>query len=59
MSSTNESSTEYESDDGSISTNNPEEIRDVSKIHPEINARDAKSKIRERIKQTLNKWKGS
>ena len=35
-----------------------EEIWDGGQIHPGIKARDAKLKIRDHIKQTINEWKG-
>ena len=50
-------STENDSDDGSISTDDLEDIWGGSQIHPELNARDARLKIRDRIKQTQNEWK--
>ena len=48
-----------DSDDGSISTNSLEYIRDRSQIHPELNARYARFKIRDHNKQTKNEWKGA
>ena len=44
-----ESSTDNESDDGSIHTNYFEVIWDEKYAHPDINAKDAKLKIRDRI----------
>ena len=41
LASIDESSTEDDYGDGSISTNALEEIRDGSQIHPELNARYA------------------
>ena len=45
--------------DRSISTNALGEIWDGSQIHPELNTRDSRLKIRDYIKQTKNKWKGA
>ena len=45
-------STNNDSDDESISMNALEEIWYGSQIHPEINARYARFKIRDRIRQT-------
>ena len=50
MSSINELSTDDESDDVSILNNTLEDIQDRSQIHPDINERDARLKIREHIK---------
>ena len=33
-------------------------IQDGSQINPDINSRDARFKINDRIKKTQNKWKG-
>ena len=44
-----ESSTEYDSDDGSISTIDLKDIRDRSQVHPELNARDARLRMIDRI----------
>ena len=52
-------STDDESDGRYIITNDLKDIWDRSQIHADINARDAKSKIRERIKKTKNEWKGT
>ena len=54
MDSIDESSTEYESDYGYISTKLIEDIRDGIQMHPELNAIYARLKIRDRIKQTQN-----
>ena len=35
------------------------EPRGWIKIHPELNARDARFKIRDHIKQTQTEWKGA
>ena len=58
MDSIDESYKDYDSDDGSISTNAIKDIQDGSKIHPEINAIDDILKIYDRIKQTKSEWKG-
>ena len=42
---------ENESDDASINTNALEEIWDVKYIHPGINTRDDRFKIRDQIRQ--------
>ena len=52
LDSIDESYTEDESDDGSISTNVLGDIRCVSQIHPELNARDAGFKICHHIIRT-------
>ena len=49
-----ESSTDNDSDYGSISMNSLEDIWNRSQIHPELNTRDDILKIRDRIKQTQN-----
>ena len=54
-----EVSTDDESDEGSIRMNNLEEICYESQIYPEINARDARLKIRDHTKQTQNELKGA
>ena len=46
-----DSHTEYDYDDGSISTDNTEDIWGGSQIHPELNARDTILEIRYCIKQ--------
>ena len=46
-------------DVGSISTYDFKDIWDGSQIHPEINTRDDILRIRDRIKQTQNGWKGA
>ena len=46
------SSTDNDYDDGSISTNYLEDIRGGSQIHPELNTRYSRLKIRDCIKQT-------
>ena len=52
-----ESSTDNEYNGGSISTSTIEDIQNGNKIHPELNARDARLKISECIKQMQNEWK--
>ena len=47
-----------ESDDKPISTEMLEEICDGSQSHPDVNSRDARYKIRDRIKQIQSEWKG-
>ena len=59
MASIDDLSTEYEFDYGSIGTNTLEEIRDRIQIHTGINARYARFKIRDHIRQTQNGWKGA
>ena len=54
-----ESSIEYDSDDGSISTNAIEDIRDGSYIYSDINARYAVLKICDHIRQAQSEWKGA
>ena len=48
-----------ESDDERMSTNMLEYIRDGSKSHPSINMKEARYKIRDRIKQIHTEWKGA
>ena len=57
MASIYESSTENNSDDGSISMNALEEIRYGRYVKPNINSRDTRLKIRDRIKQAQSEWK--
>ena len=57
MDSIDESSTYDESDEVYISTKSIEDIRDISQIHPDVNTRDAKLKIRDHIFQTQSEWK--
>ena len=47
------------SDHDLISTEMLEDIRDGSQIHPNINRREARYKIRDRIRQTQSEWKGA
>ena len=51
-----ESSIENDSNGGSIISNATEDIRDGNHVHPEFNARDARLKIRDFIKQAQRKW---
>ena len=57
FSSIDELSTDNDCDDGYISKNALEEIKDGSKMHPLINVRDYRLKIRDHIKQTQSEWK--
>ena len=59
MDSIDESYTDNDSYYGSIITNALEDIQGGIQIHPELNPRDARFKIRDRIKQTQNEWKGA
>ena len=54
-----ELSTDVESDGGYISTNALKDIQGGSQIHPEINARDFRLKIRDPIKKDQSEWKGA
>ena len=58
LASTDESSTDDESDDGSISMNTIEDIQDGKYVHPDINARYAIFKVRDCIRQAQSIWKG-
>ena len=57
MASIDELYTEDEYDDGIISMNALEGIRDGNHAHPDINARDAIFKIRYHTRQTQINWK--
>ena len=59
MSSVDELSIESDFDYGSINMITLEDIKDGSQIHPEINSRYARLKIRDCIRQTKNEGKGS
>ena len=59
MASIDELSTDYDSDDGYISTNDIKNIWYGSQIHPEINWSDARFKICDHIRQTQNEGKVS
>ena len=48
-----------ESDHDIISTEMLEEIRDGSQAHRNVNRREARYKIRDRIKQRQLEWKGA
>ena len=45
--------------DGLISTEMLQDIRDVNQNHPKINKREARMAIRDRIKQNKSEWKGA
>ena len=46
-------------DDDLISTETLHDIRDGNQTHPNIDKREARLKIRDRIKQNKSKWKGA
>ena len=48
-----------ESDHDLISTEMLEDIRDGSQTHPNVNRREARYKIRDRIRQRQSEWKGA
>ena len=48
-----------EPDDDPISTEVLEDIRDGSQSHPNVNRREARYKICDRIKQRQSEWKGA
>ena len=48
-----------ESDDDPISTEILEDVCDSSQSCPNVNTREARYKIRDRIKQIQSEWKGS
>ena len=48
-----------ESDHDIISTEMLEDIRDGSQTHPNVNIREARYKIRDRIRQRQSEWKGA
>ena len=48
-----------ESDHDLISTEMLEYIRDGNQTHPKINRREARYKIRDRIRQRQSEWKGA
>ena len=58
LASINDSSTNNDSDDGYISTNTLEEIWDGNYIHPDINKRYPRLKIRDHIRKAQGEWKG-
>ena len=47
------------SDHDIISTEMLEDIRDGSQTHPNVNRREARHKIRDRISQRQSEWKGA
>ena len=59
MASIDDSSAEDKYDDESISTNSSKDIWDGSYVYPDINARDARLKICDRIKQSQSVGKGA
>ena len=59
MASIDESSIQYDSDDGYIITKTLEEIQDRRQVYPDINVIYSILKIRDRIKQTKSEWKGA
>ena len=48
-----------ESDHDLISTDMLHDIRDGSQTHPKVNKREARYKIRDRIRQGQSEWKGA
>ena len=46
-------------DEGLISTELLQDIRDGNQNHPKINKREARMAIRDRIKQNKSEWKGA
>ena len=48
-----------ESDHDLISTEMLEDIRDGIQTHPNVNRREARYKIRDRIRQRQTEWKGA
>ena len=48
-----------ESDHDLISTEMLEDIRDGSQTHPNVNRREARYKICDRIRQRQSEWKGA
>ena len=57
LASIDESSTDYDYDDGSIRRNALKDIRDGSCIHPYINVTHTRLKMRDHIKQAQSEWK--
>ena len=49
----------YEPDHDLISTEILEDIRDGSQTHPNVNKREERYKIRDRVRQRQSEWKGS
>ena len=46
-------------DEGLISTETLQDIRDGNQTHPGINKRESRMAIRDRIKQNKSEWKGA
>ena len=46
-------------DEGLISTELLQDIRDRNRTHPEMNKREARMAIRDRIKKSKSEWKGA
>ena len=42
-----------------ITTDTLEDIRDINQTHPTVNKREARCKIRDRIKQMQSEWNGA
>ena len=59
MGSIDESSAEDNSDGKSISKNALGDIWDGKHVHPNINARDARLRIRYQIRKAQSEWKGA
>ena len=59
LASIDESSSDDNSDEEYISTDNIEDIRYGSHVHPNINSRDTILKIHDHIIQAKSEWKGS
>ena len=57
MDSINESSADIKSNNKYISVDDIEDIQDVIYVHPNINARDTRLKIRDPIRQAQSEWK--
>ena len=56
MSSTDDSSEEDNSDDEYISLDTFEDIRGGKHVHPNIDARDARYRIRDHIRKSQSEW---
>ena len=54
-----ESSADNVSDSEYISTDDLKEIRDRNYVHPNINARHSRLKIRDQIRKAQSEWKGA
>ena len=57
MDSNDKSSAEDNSDEKSVSTNDLEGVWYGKHVHPDINARDARFKIRGQIRKAQSEWK--